>query len=56
MLLVELYEIRSKITDASLDSDEVKDAKKKIDELISLISSAPSAENNANFPKMRVRR
>lgn len=56
MLLVELYAIRAKITDAALDSDDVKEAKKKIDELITLISVAPSAENNSNFPRLRVRR
>lgn len=56
MLLVELYAIRAKVTDAALDSDDVKEAKNKIDNLISLISTAPQAENNANFPRMRVRR
>lgn len=56
MLLVELYAIRAKVTDAALDNDDVKDAKKKIDDLISLISAAPQAENNANFPRVRVRR
>ena len=56
MLLVELYAIRAKVTDAAIESDEVKEAKVKIDELISLVSSAPSAENNANFPRIKVRR
>ena len=56
MLLVELYAIRAKVTDAAIESDEVKEAKVKIDELISLVSSAPSADNNANFPRIKVRR
>lgn len=56
MLLVELYAIRAKITDAATDNDEVKEAKNKIDNLIQLISVAPESGNNSNFPKPRLRR
>ena len=56
MILTELYSLRAKITEAALNDDEVKEGLKQLDNLISLISTAPSAENNANFPRVRVRR
>ncbi len=56
MLLVELYAIRAKITDAASDNDEVKEAKQQIDNLIQLISVAPESGNNSNFPRPRLRR
>jgi hypothetical protein len=56
MLLVELYAIRAKITDAASDDEEVKEAKLKVDSLIQLISVAPEAGNNSNFPRPRLRR
>ncbi len=56
MILLELYAIRALVVDASLDSDEVKEAKKKIDSFIALISNAPASDTNMNFPKTRLRR
>lgn len=56
MVLVELYEIRALLAEASLTSDEAKEAKKKLDNFITLITSAPQAENNASFPRISFRR
>lgn len=56
MILLELYAIRALIVDASFDSDEIKEAKKKVDAFITLISNAPSSDTNMNFPKTRLRR
>jgi hypothetical protein len=56
MLLVELYEIRALVTEAALVSDEAKEAKKKVDNLIQIISNAPQAENNSSFPRPSLRR
>lgn len=56
MLLVELYAIRAKITEAATEYDEVVEAKQKLDNLIQLISVAPESGNNSNFPKPRLRR
>ena len=56
MILLELYSIRSSITEASLNDDEVKKGKDKIDSLINLISNAPISESNSNFPRPRLRR
>lgn len=56
MCLVELYEIRSLLAEASLMSDEAKEAKKKLDNFITMISSAPQAENNASFPRISLRK
>lgn len=56
MVLVELYELRSLLAEASLVSDEAKEAKKKLDNFIAMISSAPQAENNASFPRISLRK
>lgn len=56
MILLELYSIRSSITEASFGDDEVKKAKDKLDSVINIITNAPSAENNTNFPRPRLRR
>lgn len=56
MVLVELYSIRSSIADAAMEDDQVKEGRVKLDNLINLISNAPSAENNSNFPRPRLRR
>lgn len=55
MLLVELYDMRSILTEAALQNDEAKAAKKKLDEVIQLISNSPSSENNSSFPKISLR-
>lgn len=55
MLLVELYDMRSILTEVALQNDEAKAAKKKLDEVIQLISNSPSAENNSSFPKISLR-
>lgn len=56
MILIELYSIRSGIIEVSMDNDEAKKSLAKLDNLISLVSNAPSAENNSNFPRPRLRR
>jgi hypothetical protein len=56
MVLLELYSIRSNITEMSLENNDVKEGIKKLDNLINLISCAPSSENNSNFPRPRLRR
>ena len=56
MILIELYSVRSGIVEASMDSDEVKKSLTKLDNLINLVSNAPSSENNSNFPRTRLRR
>jgi len=55
MLLVELYELRSFIVDATVQTEETKAARKKLDEIVNLISMAPSADNNQSFPKISLR-
>ncbi len=55
MLLVELYELRSFIVDSSVQTEETKAARKKLDEIVNLISMAPSADNNQSFPKISIR-
>ena len=56
MILVELYDLRSLITELTTITDEAKEAKKKLDSIITLISSSPAAENNQSFPKRSSRR
>jgi hypothetical protein len=55
MLLVELYELRSFIVDNTVQTEETKAARKKLDEIVNLISMAPSADNNQSFPKISLR-
>jgi hypothetical protein len=55
MLLVELYDMRSFLTEAALQNDEALKAKKKLDEIIQLISNSPASENNSSFPKISFR-
>lgn len=55
MLLVELYELRSFIVDSTVQTEETKAARKKLDEIVNLISMAPSAEHNQSFPKISIR-
>ena len=55
MILSELYVIRKLVTEAAHEDDDVKEAKKQIDALIHLISNAPQANNNANFPRPKLR-
>jgi hypothetical protein len=55
MLLVELYELRSFIVDTVVQTEETKAAKKKLDEIVNLVSMAPSADNNQSFPKISIR-
>ena len=55
MLLVELYELRSFIVDNTVQTEETKAARKKLDEIVNLISMSPSADNNQSFPKISLR-
>ena len=55
MLLVEMYELRSFIVDNTVQTEETKAARKKLDEIVNLISMAPSADNNQSFPKISLR-
>ena len=56
LLLVDLYDLLSLVTEASLMSEEAKKAKHKTNEIITMIANAPSAENNSSFPKISMRR
>lgn len=56
MILVELYGIRAKISEFAYENSDAKESVTKIDSLITLISNAPSAENNSNFPRPRLRK
>ncbi len=56
MLLLELYEIRALLTEASIVSEEAKQAKKKLDEVVTVITSSPASENNQSFPRISLRR
>ena len=56
MVLVELYDLRALLTEAALVSEEAKEAKKKLDAFITMISTAPQAENNSSFPRISLRR
>ncbi len=55
MILSELYVIRKLVTEAAHEDDDIKEAKKQIDSLIQLISNAPQANSNANFPRPKLR-
>jgi hypothetical protein len=56
MIVTELYQLRAVVSNISTDPKETEDARKKIDELINLISLAPTSENNSSFPKISVKR
>lgn len=56
MIVTELYQLRAAVINISPDPKETEDARKKIDELINLISLAPQSENNSSFPKISVKR
>lgn len=56
MILVELYDLRSLLTELATITDEAKEVKKKLDSIITLISSSPAAESNQSFPKISSRR
>jgi hypothetical protein len=43
------------VTDTSVQTEETIKARKKLDEIVNLISLAPSAENNQSFPKISIR-
>jgi len=55
MLLVELYELRSLVVDTTVQTEETVEARKKIDQIVNLITNAPSADNNASLPKISIR-
>ena len=56
MIVTELYQLRALVTNISTDPAETESARKKIDELINLISLAPQSENNSSFPKISAKR
>jgi hypothetical protein len=56
MILIELYGIRALVTEASLESDAAKEAQKKVDLLIQLVSVAPENGNNSNYPRPKLKR
>jgi hypothetical protein len=56
MVLVELYDMRALLAEAALTSEDAKEAKKKLDAFITMISTAPQSENNASFPRISLRR
>jgi hypothetical protein len=38
-----------------VQTEETVKARKKLDEIVNLVSYAPSAENNQSFPKINIR-
>jgi hypothetical protein len=56
LLQNKLYEIKKYVVEAALFSDDGKKAEVLVDELIFLIMNAPQAENNASYPKPKLRR
>lgn len=56
MLLMDLYELRKSVMEVALLSDEAVQAKKKIDEMVQMIQTYPSAEATTTFPRTRLRR
>ncbi len=56
MLLTELYELRSLLSEAALISDEARLGKDKLDKIVTLITNCPQAENNSSYPKPKFRR
>lgn len=56
MLLMDLYELRKHIMEASLVSDDAAEAKKKLDNIVQMIQTYPDSEATSTFPKTRLRR
>ena len=56
MLLTELYELRSLLSEAALISDDARLGKEKLDKIVNLITNCPQAENNSSYPKPKFRR
>ncbi len=56
MLLTELYELRSFLSEAALISDDARLGKEKLDKIVNLITNCPQAENNSSYPKPKFRR
>ena len=56
MLLMDLYELKKFIMETGVVSDEVDNAKRKLDSIVSMIQTYPDAGGNATFPKVRLRR
>lgn len=56
MLLTELYAVRARITELSVDPDETKPARAQIDSLIALVANAVQDERQAALPRISTRR
>ena len=56
MLLTELYELRALLSEAALVSEEANEGKKKLDAIVAIIMNMPGSENNASYPKPKLRR
>jgi hypothetical protein len=56
MLLTELYELRALIAEISLNHEEAKDCRAKIDSIVNLLMNSPSSESNSANPKPKLRR
>ena len=56
MLLTELYELRALLSEAALVSEEANEGKKKLDAIVAILMNMPGSENNASYPKPKLRR
>lgn len=56
MLLTELYDIRARITELTVDPDETRPARARIDSLINLVANAVQDEHQAALPRISARR
>ena len=56
MLLTDLYDVRANLSEAALHTEDAKEAKKKLDAVITMIMNVPFSESQANLPKPRLRR
>ena len=56
MLLTELYDLRSNLAEAALNSEDARVGKEKLDKIINLITNCPQADTNSSYPKPKLRR
>ena len=56
MLLTDLYDIRANLSEAALHSEDAKEAKIKLDAVITMIMNTAFSESQANLPKSMLRR
>jgi hypothetical protein len=55
MMLTELYELRAAVTGIEVESDETAAARKKIDQIITLIHNTPQDGGDSALPRISIR-